>query len=58
VSNVDEAAAQAFLDAYRAAFEELDVGAIVDLFSYPCQLTSDAGEIVVTASTPRTPSPI
>jgi hypothetical protein len=48
VSKVDEAAIQTFLDAYRTAFEELDVGAIVDLFSYPCQLTSDAGEIAVT----------
>jgi hypothetical protein len=39
---------QHFLDAYRAAFEAFDVEAIVDLFSYPCQITSDAGEVTVT----------
>jgi hypothetical protein len=37
-----------FLDAYRAAFEAFDVSAIADLFSYPCQITADAGEIDVT----------
>jgi len=37
-----------FLDAYRAAFEAFDGPAIADLFSYPCQITSDAGEIAVT----------
>jgi hypothetical protein len=37
-----------FLDAYRAGFEAFDVDTIVDLFSYPCQITSDAGEITVT----------
>ncbi len=37
-----------FLDAYRTAFEAFDVPAIADLFSYPCQATSDAGEIAVT----------
>jgi hypothetical protein len=36
-----------WFDAYRAAFEAFDVSAIVDLFSYPCQITSDTGEIVV-----------
>jgi len=40
--------ADQFLDAYRAAFEASDVLAIADLFSYPCQVTSDAGEITVT----------
>jgi hypothetical protein len=37
-----------FLDAYRAAFEAFDVPAIADLFSYPSQVTSDAGELAVT----------
>ncbi len=37
-----------FLEAYRAAFRDFDVPAIADLFSYPCQLTSDSGQIVVT----------
>jgi hypothetical protein len=37
-----------FLDAYRGAFETFDVEAIADLFSYPCQITSDAGEVTVT----------
>lgn len=41
-------AVQRCLDAYRAAFEAFDVSAIADLFSYPCQITSDAGEIAVT----------
>jgi len=36
-----------FLDVYRAAFEAFDVSAIADLFAYPCQITSDAGEIEV-----------
>jgi hypothetical protein len=40
--------AHQFLDAYRTAFEAPDVLAIADLFSYPCQATSDAGEIAVT----------
>jgi hypothetical protein len=42
-----------FLEAYRAAFEVFDVGAIADLFSYPCQITSDAGEIDVTLASTR-----
>lgn len=37
-----------FLDAYRAAFEAFDGPAIADLFSYPCQISSDPGEITVT----------
>lgn len=37
-----------FLDAYRAAFESLDVSAIEGLFSYPCLITSDADRIEVT----------
>jgi hypothetical protein len=45
---VERSTVQHFLDAYRAAFEALDVEAIVDLFSYPCQITSDAGEVTVT----------
>jgi hypothetical protein len=37
-----------FLDAYRAGFEAFAVEAMLDLFSYPCQITSDAGEVTVT----------
>jgi hypothetical protein len=36
-----------FLDD-RAAFETFDVSAIAGLFAFPCQITSDAGEIEVT----------
>lgn len=36
-----------FVDAYRLAFEAFDAAAIADLFFYPCQITSDAGEITV-----------
>jgi hypothetical protein len=39
---------QAFLDSYQRAFEAFDAVAIVDQFCYPCQITSDAGEITVT----------
>lgn len=43
---------QAFVDAYRMAFEAFDAEVIADLFFYPCQVTSDAGEIgVVTVPT-------
>ena len=42
-----------FLDAYRAAFEAFDVEAIADLFSYPCQIASDAGEVTVTTVATR-----
>src|SRR5215217_7191010 len=42
-----------FLDAYRAAFEAFDVEAIADLFCYPCQLASDAGEVTVTTVATR-----
>jgi hypothetical protein len=42
-----------FLDAYRAAFEAFDAPAIADLFSYPCQVTADADEIVVTTVATR-----
>jgi hypothetical protein len=45
---VERYTVQHFLDAYRAGFEAFDVEAIVDLFSYPCQITSDAGEVTVT----------
>lgn len=38
-----------FLDAYRAAFEAYDAAAIAELFAYPCQVTSDAGAVSVTA---------
>jgi hypothetical protein len=37
-----------FLDAYRNAFEAFDASAVADLFTYPCQITSDAGERPVT----------
>jgi hypothetical protein len=37
-----------FLEVYRAAFEAFDVSAIAGLFAFPCQITSDAGEIEVT----------
>jgi hypothetical protein len=42
-----------FLDAYRAAFEAFDVPAIADLFSYPCQVTGDAGELAITTVATR-----
>ena len=42
-----------FFDAYRAAFEAFDVAAIADLFSYPCQVTGDAGELAVTTIATR-----
>jgi hypothetical protein len=45
----DRSPVQDFLDAYRAAFEAFDVPAIADLFSYPCQITGEAGEISVMA---------
>jgi hypothetical protein len=45
---VDNSTVNAFLDAYRLAFESFDVPAILDQFSYPCQITSAAGEITVT----------
>ncbi len=41
-----------FFNAYRSAFEAFDAAVIADLFFYPCQITSDAGEIsVVTVPT-------
>jgi hypothetical protein len=46
--DVERSTVEHFLDAYRAGFEAFDVEAIVDLFSYPCQITSDAGEVMVT----------
>jgi ribosomal protein S17 len=39
---------QAFLDSYQRAFEAFDPLAIVEQFCYPCQITSDAGEVTVT----------
>jgi hypothetical protein len=44
----EPSAVQDFLDAYRRAFEAFDVPALVDLFSCPCQITSDADRVVVT----------
>ena len=49
----DRSTVQDFLNAYRAAFEGFDVAAIADLFSYPCQITGEAGEISVTAVSTR-----
>ena len=37
-----------FLDAYRSAFETSDASAVADLFTYPCQITSDAADDPVT----------
>jgi hypothetical protein len=45
---VERSTVEHFLDAYRAGFEAFDVEAILDLFSYPCQITSDAGGVTVT----------
>jgi hypothetical protein len=42
-----------FLDAYRNAFEAFDASAVADLFTYPCQITSDAGERPVTTVADR-----
>ena len=36
-----------FIDAYRKACETFDAAAIAGFFFYPCQITSDAGEIAV-----------
>lgn len=44
---------QDFLRAYRSAFEAFDASAVVDLFTYPCQITSDAGERPVTTVADR-----
>lgn len=50
---VERSPVEHFLDAYRAGFEAFDAEAIVDLFSYPCQITSDAGEVTVTTVATR-----
>jgi hypothetical protein len=50
---VERSTVQHFLDAYRAAFEAFNVEAIVELFCYPCQITSDAGEVAVTTVATR-----
>jgi hypothetical protein len=42
-----------FLDGYRNAFETFDASAVADLFTYPCQITSDAGERPVTTVADR-----
>ena len=36
--------ARGFLDAYRNSFQAFDAPAVADLFTYPCQITSDAAE--------------
>lgn len=43
--------ADAFLDSYRGAFERFHAPAIADHFAYPCHVTSDTGEIVLTPVT-------
>lgn len=50
---IDRAAAARFLDGYAAAFVRFDAPTVADLFSYPCQLTADDGEIAVTAVSTR-----
>ncbi len=40
---------RAFVDVYRLAFEAFDAPTIAGLFLYPCQITSDAGDITVAA---------
>jgi hypothetical protein len=42
-----------FLDASRNAFEAFDASAIADLFTYPCQITSDVGERPITTIADR-----
>jgi hypothetical protein len=37
-----------FLERYRRAFAAFDAEALANLFAYPCQLTSDEGEVTVT----------
>jgi hypothetical protein len=44
---------EGFLDVYRAAFERLDAAAIAELFTFPCQITSDGDEITVTTVATR-----
>jgi hypothetical protein len=41
--------AAAFFDSYGAAFEQQDADAIADQFAYPCHMTSDTGEVELTA---------
>ncbi len=43
----ERSSVQEFLHTYRIAFEAFDVRAILELFSYPCQITSDGGRISV-----------
>jgi hypothetical protein len=43
----------AFLDAYRHAFAAFDALAVAGLFTYPCQVTADAGERPVTVVADR-----
>jgi hypothetical protein len=44
---------QEFLDAYGNAFRAFDASAVAALFTYPCQITSDAGERPVTTVADR-----
>ena len=44
----DRSQVEAFLEAYRAGFEALEVEALVDPFSYPCVVTTDATAVAVT----------
>jgi hypothetical protein len=43
-----ESATDEFFQTYRRAFGG-DAERLADMFAYPCQLTSDAGEITVTS---------
>jgi SnoaL-like domain len=42
-----------FLNAYRNAFRAFDASAVADLFTYPCQITSDAAERPITTVADR-----
>jgi hypothetical protein len=45
---VERSMVEHFPDAYRAGFEAFAGEAMLELFSYPGQITSDAGEVTVT----------
>ena len=48
---MDTAAAEAFIDRYRATFESFDVAAIAACYAFPCHVTGD-GDGVTIASVP------
>ena len=45
--------ASQFFDSYRAGFETMDPDVICDYFAYPCHLTSDAGEVMLSVGASR-----